>query len=106
MNVNIIDFLVIQHEIDDLKQKIEILECHLNELGRGVDGIQACPFCGSPARTIGMMASNDKYYYKTMCSNRRCELEDIPNPNAYLYPNKEDSINFWNFFVEKLTKDE
>jgi len=59
-----------------------------------------CPACGSKSRTISVKLDN-RSYYKTVCGNRRCHLEDIPG--AYLYPDKHASVEFWNNFTDDWT---
>lgn len=159
MNTNIIDYLALQHELKDIKEKVEVLECHIDEmeLDEALE-IHKCPFCGSPmvieksdkgyavfcsfsecylygefghrfypsilhavdawngafhvkpntkdvlalpcpacgtkSRTIKVPTEDGKIYYQTMCGNRRCELENLPD--GVLFKNEEASIDFWN----------
>jgi hypothetical protein len=60
-----------------------------------------CPSCVGDARTIPVPTEGG-VYYRTMCGNRRCPLENVPD--APIFRSKNASIDFWNEFVDKWSK--
>jgi len=60
---------------------------------------KTCPICGTSARTIAVSVLGVPYY-RTMCGNRRCILEDFPE--VKLHNKKNSSIKEWNDYIETL----